>query len=394
MDIHARNQFNSGFTEEKYQNLKSGFFKEFHIEIPFRIAETPVFLTHEFKNLLVKAGEEVLETLFQKELLDYSLKAIPPACFVPGEMGNPNFLALDFGICADENGNPFPQLIEFQGFPSLFAFQSQLGKAYSKIFQIDPSWTPYFNGLTEKTYSEELKKSILGKFSPQEVILLELDPWNQATSIDFAITQKLTGIKTVDLRNIVMEKNSLYYFSEGIKTPVKRIYNRVIFDELSRKGFNPEYNLTQEAEVEWAVHPNWFFRFSKFLLPKMVSRFIPPSHYLNEWKDYPENLDQYVLKPLFSFSGEGVLFHIKKQDLDQIKDKENYILQKKVSYLPLIASPEGGVKAEIRLLYLWDNQRQKPKLMTNLCRLSRGDMIGVKFNKEKTWVGGSIALFK
>jgi hypothetical protein len=148
------------------------------------------------------------------------------------------------------------------------------------------------------------------------------------------------------------------------------------------------------VEVEWSIHPNWFFRLSKFLLPKIKSNFNPPSYYLRDLDIYPDDLENYVLKPLFSFSGDGVIFNVKKQDLEEIKDKENFILQKKVAYLPIIESPEGGVKAEIRLLYLWDDLLHKPVLVTNLGRLSRGDMIGVKYNKEKTWVGGTVAFFK
>jgi hypothetical protein len=395
MDTIGRQEFNSRFTEEKYDRLKAYFAEEFNRNVPFRLAETPVFLNSDFKERLIQAGGEILDWILKPEILDYSLKGIPESYFVPGPMGNPNFLALDFGICADEKGMPVPRLIELQGFPSLYGFQAEIGKAYHKVYGISESWDQYFNGFNEKTYLELLKKNIFGNTPREEVILLELDPWNQSTSIDFAVTSQYFDLKVLNIRDIIIENQKLFYIEDGLKKSVQRIYNRVIFDELHRKkDIKLNYHLTEKVEVEWSIHPNWFFRLSKFLLPKIKSNFNPPSYYLKDLDIYPDDLENYVLKPLFSFSGDGVIFNVKKQDLEEIKDKENFILQKKVAYLPIIESPEGGVKAEIRLLYLWDDLLHKPVLVTNLGRLSRGDMIGVKYNKEKTWVGGTVAFFK
>jgi len=396
MDPIARRQFNSQFSEEKYAKVLSYFPEQYEVQVPFRIAESPVFLDSVFKNEIIRAGEQIIKQIFEPDILEHSLKGIPEAFRVPGPMGNPNFLAIDFGICADSEGKPSPRLIELQGFPSLYAFQSQLGKVYKEVFQIPNTFNQYFNGFDESTYLDLLKRNILGKVPAEEVVLLEIEPWHQPTAIDFSITRKILGIEVVDIQEIRREGKQIYYVRNGIKKPIQRIYNRVIFDELVRKKSNLELNfhLTEEANLEWSVHPNWFFRFSKFLLPFIQSEFNPPSYFLNSLSSYPEDLENYVLKPLFSFSGEGVIFNLKKEDLDSIQDKENFILQKKVSYLPLVESPSGGVKAEIRLLYLWDENLGKPVLVTNLCRLSRGDMIGVKFNKERTWVGGSVALFQ
>jgi len=97
---------------------------------------------------------------------------------------------------------------------------------------------------------------------------------------------------------------------------------------------------------------------------------------------------------LFSFAGQGVIIDVDKNDIDNIKDPENWILQQKVNYEPVVKSPEGDVKVEIRLLYLWPDGDAKPTLAINLARLSRGKMIGVRYNKDFTWVGGTVGLMK
>ena len=89
-----------------------------------------------------------------------------------------------------------------------------------------------------------------------------------------------------------------------------------------------------------------------------------------------------------------MIFHVKKEDIEAVVEKDLYILQKKVNYIPIVQSPDGKVKAEVRMLYVWKKGDVSPMLLTNLVRLSRGEMIGVKFNKDKDWVGGTIGLFK
>jgi hypothetical protein len=393
----TRKSFNDSFSIATYQSFIEYFFDKYGIKIPFRVAETPLFLSEAFKQELVLAGESVLRQIMRPEILEYSVKAIPPQFYVPGEMGNPTFLAIDFAISADSSGNPFPQLIEFQGFPSLYAFQSQLKKVYAQFFTFPDTYTQFFNGLDETQYIAFLKRTILGSFTPQEVILLEIDPWKQATSIDFAITKSLIGIETVDIQDLILENNALYYLHHGKKQRVKRIYNRLIFDELiTRKDLKLSFHMTESVQVEWVNHPNWYFRFSKFLMPRLSGAHIPSSYFLNELTKWPKDLENYVLKPLFSFSGSGVVYNVEAEYLEDLPNKENYLLQQKVSYLPIVESIDSmaaKVKAEVRLLYIWDPEVGRHKLFTNLCRLSQGEMIGVKFNKDKTWVGGSIALF-
>ena len=131
-------------------------------------------------------------------------------------------------------------------------------------------------------------------------------------------------------------------------------------------------------------------------MPFIDSPFVPKTYFLHELEEIPQDLENYVLKPLFSFAGAGVIFDVTQADIDAIEEEEksNYILQKKVTYAPVVQATDGLVKCEIRMLCIWPEGHKEPMLVTNLARLSRGKLIGVKYNKDKTWVGGSICFFE
>jgi len=389
-----RTLFNQNFSAEKYLKLTEGLEKHFNTRIPFRVAETPVFLPAGLIAELRKAGDEIIDFLCRDDLRVITKAAIPASAYVGGSEGNPLFLSLDFAITLDE-GVLQPRLIELQGFPSLFAYQDVLAHFYQKTYSIPAGYTWLFGGLSRERYHEELCRVLLGGYEPQEVILLDIDPPDQNTYVDFLATRDLCQIAIIGLEDLILEGRKLYYLVGGERQLVKRIYNRVIWDELVRRtDLQFQFHLTEEAEVEWAGHPNWFFRISKFLLPLMKSRYVPETFFLSDLASYPDDLEQFVIKPLYSFSGSGVEFHVTAQKLDLLADKSNYILQKKVNYAPVVQSPEGGVKTEVRLLYIWEPGQKRPQLMTSLCRLSKGEMIGVKFNRDRTWVGASVGFFE
>ena len=389
-----RKQFNASFSNEKYRELilalQNGF-----TEIPFRVAETPVFIPEKVKMQLIAAGQEIIALIQKPDFKILTQAAIPAEWNVPGEHSHPHFLTFDFGICKDEQGELVPKLIEMQGFPSLYGFQPLLSRTYKEIFGLDSSLTPYFGGLTEQEYIALLKKVILGPYQPHEVALMDIDAPEQKTAIDFFITQAFLGIKVLSLTDIFKEGNQLFY-KEGKKNiRLKRIYNRLIFDEIAnqteifKQGFDPR----EELDIEWITHPNWFYRISKYTMPFLKSKFVPETFFLNELQHIPADLENYVLKPLFSFAGMGVIIDVKEADIKGIPDPENWILQKKVVYEPVVQAPDGGVKVEIRLMYLWADG-EEPKLCINLARLSRGKMIGVRYNKDFDWVGGTIGLME
>jgi hypothetical protein len=304
-------------------------------------------------------------------------------------------LAVDFGIC-EEDGQIIPKLIEVQGFPSLFNFQPHLFLKINEQYPFTKNLTPFYNGLTFETYMQKLKKVILNDFESENVILLEIEPEKQNTKIDFYYCKKDFGIPVVCVTELYEKEDKLYYKNtDNQEIEVKRIYNRVIFDELDlRTDLDLKFDFSKSYNVEWAGHPNWFFRISKYILPYLKGDFFIETQLLSELKEIPKDLENYVLKPLFSFSGAGVIFHVKPEDIAAVVEKDLYILQKKVNYIPIIESPTGKVKAEVRMLAIWEKDAEKPTLVTNLVRMSRGEMIGVKFNKDKDWVGGTLGLFE
>ena len=387
MIASVRENFNNNYSDERYQKYLSEIWNYTNGETDFRICETPLFLDEELSLNLQLGANEIASYLLTDEFRQKSRNAIPPNLIVPNEDSHPLFLQIDFAICSDEMGKPIPKLIELQGFPSLYAFQVLLDDVNRKFYEIPTGFTSYFNGFTKDSYLELFKIAVLKKHSPENVILLEIEPWKQKTRIDFTLTKKYLGIDSVCISDIIQRGTKIFYKKNGAEIPIHRIYNRVIFDELLRKEIKPGFDFHSELDVEWAGHPNWFFKVSKHTLPQIKSKFAPRCYNLNELTEYPDDLENYVLKPLYSFAGSGVKIDINKELLDTITDRDNYILQEKVEYMPLIRTPDEFSRAEVRMMFIW---LDKPVLVNNLLRTSKGKMMGVDFNKGKTWVGSNI----
>jgi hypothetical protein len=396
MNSLIRTSFNKNFTHEKYVRLLKKLDDATAHKVEFRVAETPIFLTDDFKNKLISAGNDIIKTILQPDFKRLTERAIPEKWNVANENDHPHFIALDFGVCKDEQDNIVPKLIELQGFPSLYGFQSFLGDSYKEVFNLDAEWSVYFNGLDKESYVNLLKKTIIGPCQTDEVVLMDVNAPKQKTAIDFYITQNMLGIPVVSLSDLQQRDKQLFYELNGEKKHIKRIYNRLIFDEIDNdpEVFYKVVDIRQPLDVEWITHPNWFYRISKFTMPFLTGDYIPKTQFLHQLKARPADLQNYVLKPLFSFAGQGVIIDVTEQDIKNIKAPENWILQEKVNYEPVIQAPDDGVKAEIRLLYLWPDGDLKPTLAINLARLSRGKMIGVRYNQDFDWVGGTIAFSK
>ena len=385
-----RKKFNNDFSEKVYHNFLDDLNSVLKYPADFRVCETPLFLSHEITNELIKACDDVISQIQSVDFIKRSEAAIPENLKVPNDFEHPPFLQLDFAIT--KSGEKFlPKLIELQAFPSLYGFQVYLNEIIRKYFDVPVGFNSYFSGLNKTAYRTLLTKLILGNHDPENVILLEIEPEKQKTRIDFAATEELTGITTVCLSKIKKRGKKLFYSKDGREIQVKRIYNRVIFDELERKNLKFDFDFRDEIDAEWAGHPNWFFKISKFSLPMLNGNYVPDCYFLNELDIYPKNLNDFVLKPLFSFAGLGVDVDVTKEKLDSIENRSNYILQQKVDYAPLIETPDGFSKTEIRMMFLWENKNEKPLLVNNLIRTSKGKMMGVDFNKNKTWIGSSIA---
>lgn len=397
MITQLRQTYNAAFSEEKYNEFVVGIHTDWPNQLEFRVAETPVFVPKALKNKLIEACESFVDVIVGSEFKNQTQPAIPADQNVPNENNHSSFLAIDFAICKDAQGELVPQLIELQGFPSVFGFQSYVTEKFRDYFPIPADFSNYFSGVcTQAEYIAKLKEVVVGNENPENVILLEIYPEQQKTRIDFAVTEAFLGVKAVCYTKIKKRGRELFYEKDGREIQVKRIYNRLIFDDLGNfPDLQTEFNLTDDVDVTWVGHPNWFFRISKYTLPFLKSPYVPDTRFLSEYGgQFPADLENYVLKPLFSFAGSGVKIHVSLEDLSSVADPENWILQRKVAYEPIIQALDGLVKCEIRMLYVWEDNAPRPQLLTSLSRLSRGEMIGVRFNKDFTWVGGSTCFYE
>lgn len=391
-----RAQYNSNFSQERFE----AFLKELnsqHGPILFRSAETPVFVPKDFTRQMLSACESIVDVILKPDFKDLTQNAIPPHLTVLNEDEYPACITFDFGVCVNEHNELQPQLIEMQAFPTLFAFEVLLDDVFHRHFDVPEHYSSYLSGLNRESYLQLLKDLLLNGHHPEQVVLLEIFPHQQKTNIDFYCTQDYTGIKPVCVTEIIKKGRQLFYNIEGREILIKRIYNRVIFDELLQQEDWVQEKakiLFEDIEVEWMPHPNWFYRISKYTLPLIQHTNIPATQYLNQVETIPQDLENYVLKPLFSFAGQGVVIDVTREDIDNIKDPHNWILQKKVSYAPVIQTPDEPAKAEIRIFYFWPKNAGRPVATNNLARLSKGKMIGVRYNKDKTWTGGTFGLFE
>ncbi len=398
MQKEARQHYNATFTPEKYQAFLDTVNAAYGEACTFRVSETPVFVPKFLKAQLLQGVEDICAVITQPDFRARSEAALPAHLKVPNEDPHTVFLQLDFGICRDANGNFTPQLVEMQGFPSLYFFQHLLAESYRKHFEIPAEFHHLFGGLDENGYVELLHQVIVGDSKPENVILLEVEPEKQNTRIDFWGSQKYLGIKVLCLSKLKREGGDLYYLDEnGRRVGVERIYNRIIFDELEKRADLPrEWDMTTEVNAQWVGHPNWFFRISKHTLPFLNSDFVPKTLFVNELKTIPDDLENWVLKPLFSFSGQGVKINITREDVEKVDDPSNFILQRKVEYVADVqtTNPDEPSKCELRMMILWDKNWERPRLVNNLVRMSKGEMVGVRYNKGKDWVGASVGFFE
>jgi len=364
----------------------------------FRISETPVFVPAYLRDRLFRGVEDICSVITAPGFRERSESALPAQLRVPNEDEHTTFLQLDFGICRDGNGDFTPQLIEMQGFPSLYFFQHLLATSYRKHFDIPPGYSHLFGGLDETGYLNLMRDVIIGDSHPENVVLLEIEPEKQNTRIDFWGTRKHLGLKVLCLSKLRREGRDLYYLDEnGRRVGIERIYNRIIFDELEKRADLPrEWDLTSEVNAEWVGHPNWFFRISKHSLPFINSEFVPETHFVSDLKSIPDDPENWVLKPLFSFSGQGVQINVTREDIASVADPGNYILQRKVEYVAGVETinPDEPSKCEIRMMMVWHRDWDKPRLVNNLVRMSKGEMVGVRYNKGRDWVGSSAGFFE
>jgi hypothetical protein len=387
-----RQSFNSKYKPEKYPQLLSLLAERCGVPIGFRVSETPCFLPVDLVDRMANDGKELIRQLVDSsEYRTRSAESIPPEFNVPNESPHPMFIQVDFGLVRDAAGELQPKLVELQAFPSLYAYQPVLARTFMDVYGLDQGLRYLLGGLDSASYLSLLRRAIVADQDPENVILMEIDPTHQKTLPDFLLTEKLLGIRTVDITAIKRAGGALYWEDAGKRVPIKRIYNRAIVDELERKGAKLAFDFRNDLDVEWAGHPNWYFRISKFSIPYLQHSSVPKTWFLDQLPEIPADLENYALKPLYSFAGLGVVIAPKKEDIAAVapERRSHYILQERLHFEPVIETPFGGTKVEVRVMYIWVDELIP---VLTILRMGRGLMMGVDHNRNMEWVGSSAGL--
>jgi hypothetical protein len=387
-----RQNFNSRFTSEKYEQLRREMTARCGMEVPFALCETPCFVPHVLVERMGEDGKALIRQLVENpEYRARSEASIPAKFRMPNESPYPMFIQVDFGLVRDSAGELQPKLVELQAFPSLYAYQPVLAQAYIDVFGLDKQLRYFLSGLDSTSYRQLLQDAIVARHDPANVVLMEVHPEEQKTRPDFLLTEKLLGIRTVCITKIRKEGRRLFYEEDGKRVPIERIYNRTIVDELERKGVTLPFDFRDELDVEWAGHPNWYFRISKYSIPYLKHPSVPRTWFLDQLTEVPTDLENFVLKPLYSFAGLGVVIAPSRKEIEAIPKgkRSEYILQERLNFTPVVETPHGATKVELRIMYVWLDELIP---VLTIVRMGRGLMIGVDHNKNLKWVGSSAAL--
>jgi hypothetical protein len=387
-----REAFNATWSEGRYQAMLELLQQRTRGSIDFPIAETPCFFPRTLIEHLASIGSGLIQQAMHGDAAGAALRVVPDRFrgAAPSEP-HPTFLQVDFGLMRNSGGVIEPRLVELQAFPSLYGFQMALADAYCDAFELPAGLDEYLNGMSRDEYRRLLQGAIAGRHDPREVVLMEITPQQQKTRPDFAMTELLWGVRAIDTSEVRKEGRTLYYRREGVLTPIRRVYNRVIPDELDRKGVDLPFDYRDDLDVEWAGHPEWYFRVSKFSIPWLQHWSVPRTWFLHQVTSLPAPRESLVLKPLFSFAGGGIVFAPSDEELAAIPSgqRDQYILQERISFDPVIATPHGPTQAEIRMMYVWTDEL---RAVLPLVRMGRGKMMGVDHNKGLRWVGASAGL--
>ena len=401
MDRKLRAIFNERYSDAIYRRVCA--LMEERLDEPsygFRIAETPLLVPSELLAKIETGAREILEILCRPEAIAAGRAAVPERFHAPGDEALPPCVAIDFAIVREADGSLGPRLIELQGFPSLYAMQLVQAEIWGEVLGSIPGmpqrFTPLFSGLDRAAYLELLRRTIVADAPVDEVILLDLKPEEQKTRPDFHATRRLLGVRSVDATALRREGRRLYAPKDGRMIPVSRLYNRIVFDELEKRGIELPFDWRDDLDVTWVCHPNWYWIWSKDSLPRIHHRYAPWTRYLSDLDGIPVNLSDYILKPLFSFAGTGVNPDLTPEAIARIphEARSEWILQERVEYAPALIAPDGtGVKAELRAMFLKPDDAPNYTLAINMVRLSRGKIHGVDHNKGLEWVGSSVGVW-
>jgi hypothetical protein len=400
VDPVLRPLFNATYSDAFFQKFLKRFEERSGGETPFRVAETPLLMTHALRDRLAKYASEIVEQLSSPEKFAVLKQAIPARYDVPGMDPLPNCVQVDFALTRNAAGELDGKVVELQAFPSLYSLMTVMSDTWAESLNTVPGMGGDWSWSIKRDHASALqlmRDTIVAGEDPDEVVLVDLEPENQKTRPDFVATRKLFGVDSVCVSKLVKQGRQLFREKNGKLVRVRRIYNRMVFDELEIKQVQPPFRWNEELDVTWCSHPNWYWVWSKFALPYIQHQAMPRTWFLNELPEIPAELSRYVLKPLFSFAGTGVVIDVTPQDIARVpvEQRHHWVLQEKIEYASAITTPEGqGVKAEVRVMLIRPPAATSLEPLMCLVRLSRGKMIGVDHNKDLSWVGGSVGMWR
>jgi hypothetical protein len=387
-----RQAFNAAFSEDGHRRLLESLAAATGMPVEFPVSETPCFLPQSLLDALETASQTMIAQLLgDAEYLRAADANVPDRFRMPNGEKQPAFIQVDFGL-VEFGGHIEGRLVELQAFPSLYGFQPMLGEIYRTAWDLnDVSVFPA--GLEADAYHSIVGRAILGGHNPANVVLMEVDPEQQKTRPDFVTTEKRWGVRAVDVRSVINEGRWLFYMRDGKKTIIHRVYNRLIPDDVERLALELPFDYRDDLEVEWTGSPEWFFRISKFSIPHLTHPWVPATTFLSKPSpDFVPGDPNWLLKPLFSYAGGGIIFGPTEADIAAIPaDRRHlYVLQERVSFTPVIDTPHGATQVEIRMMFVREGGAYR--FVLPLLRMGRGRMMGVDHNKGLRWVGASAGL--
>jgi len=404
-----RQAFNRAFSDGRYRAFVAELERRCGVPIHFPVSETPCFFPQTLIAELAGAALAMVSDLLADPAYRRAAVDIVPERFrVARSETLPTFVAVDFGLV--RVGDRIEgRLVELQAFPSLYGFQLLLAETSRDMWGLD-GVSPFPAGIDRAEYLRTMRETIVGGHDPAEVVLMEIDPQHQKTLPDFAATEQLWGVRAVNIREVVREGRRLFSKRDGKLVPIRRVYNRVIPDDLEHQTIELPFDYRDDLDVEWTGGPDWFYRVSKFSIPFLRHPWVPRTFFLHHVmgpgsrvlgpgsggtgpaEGLPADRENWLLKPLFSYAGGGIIFAPTDADIAAIPidQRHLYVLQERVAFTPVIETPHGPTQAELRLMLVREGDGHR--LMLPLVRLGRGRMMGVDHNKGLAWVGASAAL--
>lgn len=367
--------FNAGhYSPEAYNRVVSDIRREAG-DPCMRMCETPVFIPQDYADQMVQGSVDIIRQTLQLDL------PVPPAFSLPSVPKRPTFFIVDFAVTKDG-----PRLIEMQGFSSNLLFMPLAAEIYQTNYGLGDKYKALFCDI------EDIRKAVMGDHAPENVILLEINPWQQPSRRDFIVTQRMFGIPVVDIIDVIRRGRELFYINaEGEETRIHRIYNRVVPGEYQSLGMAERvaFQFSDDLDVEWAGHPSWFLRASKYALPYLQHPLAPQAWFLDQMSSYPMDLENYVLKPAFLNAGIGVKLDITEADINAIDllRRSQYILMQKVAYEPFIPDLAGHKRcAEIRVMFVWPDNGALTHTGFS-ARVMRGNDVNAGVWSKDVWCG-------